>query len=161
MEDWIPRGQVTGLYGVGGIHKTNLLIQLMLAKSEGLFIPRKTSWRTGPVYGLFCEDTREEIVRRASRIAKVVWGFNSLADFPDFHFASLVGVIDKEFAGFDAGADGAHARGAGASRRDDRRGSTPRSSALDTLPHFYGGNEIVRRDVTQFVPNLKAVGIAR
>ena len=32
---------------------------------------------------------------------------------------------------------------------------------LDTLPHFYGGNEIVCRDVTRFISQLEALGIAR
>jgi hypothetical protein len=158
MEGWIPRGQCTGLYGVGGIHKTRLLIQLLLAKSKGMpFLG--IVLEPGPVYGLFCEDTREEIVRRAIQIAKAAWGFDSLADFPDFHFASLVGVIDKELVTFDGGPMKATAALHHLDRKIIQTGA--QLMTLDTLPHFYGGNEIVRRDVTRFISRLEGIGIAR
>jgi RecA-family ATPase len=69
MEGWIPSGQCIGLYGVAGILKTRLLIQLLLAKSKGLTF-LGIELQAGPVYGLFGDDTREEIVRRPTRIAK-------------------------------------------------------------------------------------------
>jgi hypothetical protein len=98
MEDWIPSGQCVGLYGVGGVRKTDWLLQLLMAASLEL------SFCGVPLahcltYGLFCEDTEEEIVRRAHRIA----GFygRSLAEFTGFKFASLVGVGETEFVNFD------------------------------------------------------------
>jgi len=98
MEHWIPTGQCVGLYGIPGIRKTDLLLQLLMASSLGLAfcgIPL-TQVKT---YGLFCEDTDEEIARRAARIA----GFygRSLAEFTGFLYASLVGSFDTEFVIFD------------------------------------------------------------
>ena len=157
VEDWILREQVTGIYGVGGINKTDFLIMLLLAKSKGLpFLGYMLE--PGPVYGLFCEDTREEIIRRATRII-AHWGFKSLASFPDFHFASLVGVNGKEFVTFDNGS----MTTTDALRHFDRRimETGAHLATLDTLPHFYGGNEIVRRDVTRFITQLDAISIAR
>ena len=157
VEDWILREQVTGIYGVGGINKTDLLIMLLLAKSEGLsFLGYMLE--PGPVYGLFCEDTREEIIRRTTRII-AHWGFKSLASFPNFHFASLVGVNGKEFVTFDNGS----MITTDALRHFDRRimETGAHLATLDTLPHFYGGNEIVRRDVTRFITQLDAISIAR
>lgn len=158
MEGWIPRGQCTGLYGVAGIHKTNLLIQLLLAKSKGLpflGIPLAAA----PVYGLFCEDRSQEVVRRATRIARQAWGFDSLDAFPDFHFASLVGVIEKELVTFDNGAMLPTTALDRLNRKIVEIGA--HLAALDTLPHFYGGNEIVRRDVTCFISQLEGLGIGR
>jgi RecA-family ATPase len=157
VPEWIPREQVTGLYGVGGINKTDFLIQLLLAKSRGLIF-LEYILQAAPVYGLFCEDTREEIVRRATRIADKAWGL-ALADFPDFHFASLVGVSDKEFVTFDNG----EMRMMQALYRVDQRIKQlgAELGTLDTLPHFYGGNEVHRRDVTRFITKLDSISIGR
>jgi RecA-family ATPase len=156
VPDWIPREQVTGLYGPAGVDKTNFLLQLAMAAAAGLvFIGYELT--AVPAYSLFCEDTTPEIIRRASRIA-AHYG-RSLADFPDFHFASLVGVDDKEFVTFD----GPRISVGRAMQRFDqtimRLGAG--IATLDTLPHFFGGNEIVRRDVTRFVSRLDAISIAR
>ena len=100
MEDWIPRGQTTGLYGVSGVLKTTWLLQLMLCASSGLSFCGLPLTPT-TCFGLFCEDTRDEILRRARRIAK---HYNHGLDyFPNFHFASLVGQMDSELLMFDSG----------------------------------------------------------
>jgi len=156
VPEWIPREQVTGLYGVGGINKTDFLVQLHLAKSAGLpFLGFKLE--PGPTYGLFCEDTSEEIVRRAARIS-AHYG-KSLADFPDFHFASLVGLDDPEFVIFE----GTQMKVTEALLRFDRKITTLGAvlATLDTAPHFFGGNEVVRREVTKFLRKLDAISIAR
>ena len=52
VEDWIPRQQVTGLYGLGGSYKTWLLIQGLMAAAVGeVFLGRRTRTDsdTGPV----------------------------------------------------------------------------------------------------------------
>ena len=88
-------------------------------------------------------------------------GVSSLSDFPDFHFASLVGVRDKEFATFDKGPMQQPPTEA-LLRLDEKIveiGAT--LVTLDTLPHFFGGNEVIRREVTQFVTQLDAISIAR
>jgi RecA-family ATPase len=157
VPDWIPREQVTGLYGIGGINKTDFLIQLLMASSVGLPFLGYPLTAVGPVYGLFCEDTEAEIVRRASRIADH-YG-RSLADFPNFHFASLVGFDDPEFLAFD----GPKTTIGTALLRFDRTIMQlgAKLATLDTAPDFFGGTEISRRDVTRFVRRLDAVSITR
>ena len=48
------------------------------------------------------EDTEDEIIRRATKIARY-YGM-ALSDFPDFHFVSLVGYAQPEFVEFDGNA---------------------------------------------------------
>ena len=158
VPDWIPRGQCTGLYGVGGVNKTDLLIQLLLAKALGLpFIGYMLE--PGPAYGLFLEDSREEIVRRAIRIAQTAWGYDSLDAFHNFHFVSLVGFDEPEFVGFD----GTKMESKPALFHVDRKIMEIGAHlvTLDTLPHFFGGNEIVRREVSRFIRKLDGISIAR
>jgi hypothetical protein len=98
LPGWIPRLQATGIYGVGGVNKTDFCVQMLLARSRGLsFVGFELE--ASPVLGMFCEDTEEEIIRRATKIA-ASYGM-SLADFPDFHFVSLVGYDSPEFVEFD------------------------------------------------------------
>jgi hypothetical protein len=113
----------------------------------------------GPVYGLFLEDSREEIVRRAIRIAKAAWGYDSLDAFHNFHFVSLVGYDEPEFVSFD----GTKMEIKQALYRVDRKIKEIGAHlvTLDTLPHFFGGNEIVRREVSRFIRKLDGISIAR
>jgi RecA-family ATPase len=156
IPDWIPRDQVTGIYGTSGINKTDFFVQLLMARAAGLvFIGYQLE--PGPVYGLFCEDTREEIFRRASRIA-AHYG-RSLADFPDFHFASLVGLDDPEFMSFDGNRMAVGAALLRFDRKIVELGAT--LATLDTVAHFFGGSEVVRREVTKFIRKLDAISIVR
>ena len=156
MPEWIPMEQVTGLYGVGGINKTDFLIQLMMCFSRGLpFCGYVLD--PAPAYGLFVEDSEAEIVRRATRIAQR-YG-RTLADFPDFHFASLVGYAETEFVTFD----GPKMVVGPALLRFDQAivEHQARLCVLDTVPDFFGGNEIARREVSQFIRMLDAVSMRR
>jgi RecA-family ATPase len=156
MPGWIPLEQTTGLYGEAGRNKTDFLLQLLMATSRGLpFCGYPLT--PGPAYGLFCEDTEHEIVRRAHRIASH-YGL-SLADFPDFHFASLVGFDETEFVSFE----GQKLIVGQALIRFDRAIAEYRAriGGLDTAPDFFGGEEISRRQVSQFVRRLDAVSMTR
>jgi RecA-family ATPase len=157
VPDWVPREQTTGLYGVGGINKTDFLLQLLMTSSAGLPFLGYQLTAIGPVYGLFCEDSEAELVRRASRIA-VHYG-RSLADFPNVHFASLVGYDNPEFIAFDT----PEPTIGSALRRFDRMilRLGAKLATLDTAPDFFGGTEISRRDVTRFVRKLDAVSMTR
>jgi RecA-family ATPase len=155
VPEWIPREQVTGIYGIGGIGKTDLLIQLLMASTAGLPFLGYPLAVSGPAYGLFCEDTEAEIARRASRIAAHY--ARSLADFPDVHFASLVGVGETEFVTFD----GAEMQTTAALHRFNRMIAQLGASlaVLDTIADFFGGNEIIRREVSRFVRAMDAISI--
>lgn len=63
VQDWLPRGVVTALYGQGGVGKSLLAQQLATAIASG------KQWlgaaaAKGSVMGLFCEDDRNELWRR-------------------------------------------------------------------------------------------------
>jgi RecA-family ATPase len=157
VPEWVPAERVTGLYGPPGCNKTDWLVQLALARGQGLpFLGRQL--HPGPVYALFCEDTREEILRRIARIA-AHYG-RAVADFPAVHFASLVGVVATEFVTFDAAG---RVQTEPPLLRFDKAicdyGAT--LALLDTAPDFFGGNEIVRREVGAFVRMLECIAIGR
>ena len=153
---WIPRLQATGVYGVGGVNKTDLMIQMLLCRSAGLSF-LGFDLEPSPVLGLFCEDTEEEIIRRASRIAQY-FGM-TLADFPDFNFVSLVGHDQPEFVQFNRN-EMVTLR---ALKMFDKKlkSSGAQLAVLDTAPHFFGGNEIDRREVSRFIRKLDGVSITR
>lgn len=63
VQDWLPRGVVTALYGQGGVGKSLLAQQLATAIAAG------KQWlgsgvAQGTVMGLFCEDDANELWRR-------------------------------------------------------------------------------------------------
>jgi RecA-family ATPase len=154
MEDWIPLGQCVGLYGVGGVRKTDWLLQLLMASALGLpfcGVPLAHCL----TYGLFCEDTEEELVRRAHRIA----GFygRSLADFTGFKFASLVGVGDTEFVSFVNNHMSTLAAHDLFVERIAEHGA--QLAALDTGPDFFGGQEIDRWQISRFFRLLDGIGM--
>jgi RecA-family ATPase len=154
MEDWIPLGQCVGLYGVGGVRKTDWLLQLLMASALGLpfcGVPLAHCL----TYGLFCEDTEEEIVRRAHRIA----GFygRSLAEFTGFKFASLVGVQETEFVNFyDNRMERLSAYHLFVERIAEHGSQL---AVLDTAPDFFGGQEIDRRQISRFFRLLDGIGM--
>jgi RecA-family ATPase len=147
MEDWIPAGQCIGLYGRPGLQKTDLLLQLLMAASAGLTFCGIPLMHV-PTYGLFCEDTDEEIGRRGQRIA----GFygRSLSEFTGFRYASLVGLPSTEFVAFDRSGE-MRVRPAFELFRQRVTEHSAGLAALDTAPDFFGGDEIRRRQVAQFL----------
>ena len=154
MEDWIPRGQTTGLYGVSGVLKTTFLLQLMMAASAGLAFCGLLIMQV-PVYGLFCEDTKDEVLRRIQRIAKFYQRASQpLSRFP-LRFPSrpngqrIVALRPRQ-APFRPGLPAIHTR--------DRK-YRPGLVVLDTLPDFFGGEEINRRQTSQFIRMLDGIGM--
>lgn len=63
LDGFIPAGRVTSLFGVGGLGKTLLALQIGLHVSMGrpLF---DVAVKGGPVLGIFCEDEDAELNRR-------------------------------------------------------------------------------------------------
>jgi RecA-family ATPase len=156
LPGWIPRLQATGIYGIGGVNKTDLCIQMLMARSRGLdFVGFQME--TSPVLGMFCEDTEEEVIRRATRIARF-YGM-ALSDFPDFHFVSLVGYDQPEFVEFEGNSMWPRRSLKSFDKRILESGA--QFAVLDTAPHFFGGNEIDRRQVSRFIRKLDAISIMR
>jgi RecA-family ATPase len=157
LPGWIPRQQAVGFYGVGGVQKTNWLIQLGATVSHGGLDFLGFQMPKMPVLALFCEDTREEIMRRLDRIA-LHYGLTR-RDFPDFHFASLVGYAQPEFVEFN---NNEMKICEALLRFDEKLKETDAGLAiLDTASHFFGGEEVRRRDVTRFIRQLDANSITR
>lgn len=67
IEDWLPLGSVTALFGGGGIGKSLLSQQIQTHVANGLPIFGKTV-RMGPVLGFHCEDDNDELRRRQRAI---------------------------------------------------------------------------------------------
>jgi hypothetical protein len=155
MENWIPRGQTTGLYGVSGVYKSTFLIQLMMAAAAGLYFCGLPITEV-PVYGLFCEDTVVEVVRRATHIAHF-YGVD-FSRFGNFHFASLVGVMGSELLSFEH-SDGYKLGPAYGLLENQLAALRPGLVILDTLPDFFGGDEINRRQTSIFIRMLDAISI--
>ncbi len=67
IEDWLPLGSVTALFGGGGIGKSLLAQQMQTHVANGVPIFGK-SVRMGPVLGFHCEDDNDELRRRQRAI---------------------------------------------------------------------------------------------
>jgi RecA-family ATPase len=146
MEDWLPLGEYVSLYGVAGARKTDFIIQALMAASAGLPF---CGFPMGHyvTLGLFCEDTGEEVIRRIDRIAEF-YG-RSRADFTGFFWASLVGCDDPEFVNFNFGKLAIQDAFRLFERQIGESGAGV--AALDTIADFFGGEEINRRQVSQFL----------
>ncbi len=146
VEGWLSPGHVTVLFGEGGTGKSILMQQLMLACATGReWLGLKTI--TCPTFGLFCEDSEDELHRRQAGLCDLMGV--SLADTGDMAYFS--GADDEnELVLFD---------------RNGRMELTPQFARLthevrdtgarlitvDTGACTFGGDENVRRQVTSFV----------
>ena len=148
IPDWLPKGCVTAIYGDGGVGKSLLAQQLMTAVATG---KPWLGYENDPikVYGLLCEDDREEIHRRQNSINQQL-GVTE-GDFGNMLYVSRVGkdnllmIFDKEERGkvttfFNQ-------------LLKDIKEFQPQLVVLDTLADLFGGNENIRIQVRQFVQN--------
>lgn len=72
IQDWLPIGCVTSIYGVGGIGKTMLVQQMSTCIATGVSAFGFTVAEHGPVLGMFSEDDGDELWRRQWRINQAV-----------------------------------------------------------------------------------------
>ena len=158
VDGLIPHLNVTLLSGDGGLGKT--VLALMLGTSLSARLP----WlgfqaMQGPFFYIGAEDDADEIHRRLEQIRVglgLPWG-----EFADFHFKALAGE-DALLATFDRTAQVMRAtplleqRGDSAS---EHLGAI--ACVLDTSADVFGGDEINRQQVRQFVGLLRRVCIRR
>ncbi len=148
IPDWLPRGCVTAIYGDGGVGKSLLAQQLMVSIATG---KEWLGYKNEPmkVYGLLCEDDREEIHRRQVDI-KHQLGI-AADNIDNMLYVSRVGK-DNLFMTFDK-----EERGKLTSFfnqiLEDIKEFQPQLVVLDTLADLFGGNENIRIQVRQFVQN--------
>lgn len=144
-------GQVVNLSGDGGLGKTILALQAMVAVQLG------RPWlghavKQGNVLGLFCEDDLPELWRRLARIAEREGA--TLADLREMRLLSMVGrdaVLLEESNGrlrptrlFDSLAAAIRER-------------KPALTVLDSLYDFFSGSEINRGIARQAVAHLRSL----
>lgn len=146
VEGLIPRGEVTLLYGEGGVGKTLLMQQYATAAANGkdwLGLPTRPS----RVLALLCEDGPDELHRRQIDIERALDVVHSGPSA--FHFAS------GQFAMNELLIFGANGQGRLTPRYVQLVQSVREFRAdvliVDTIADTFGGNEIDRRQVNAFL----------
>jgi len=151
VEDWLPKGKVTSLYGDGGLGKT--LVAQMLATClsvGGDWLGEKT--QKSRVLAVLCEDDADEIWRRQDDINNhYVLDMNTW-DGPDKDTLAYMcrEGEDNLLMTFDGSGIGTltdfwvNLRDAAVAMKAD-------VIVLDTLADVFGGNEVSRLEVRQFV----------
>jgi RecA-family ATPase len=146
IEDWLPRGYVTALYGDGGVGKSLLAQQIITALAiGGKFLNKQLN--AFRVYALMCEDDANELWRRQTainehysvtmknlsniRLVSRVGHDNLLMTFTNSDVGTLTKFFDellKDISEFK-----------------------PDLVVLDTAADLFGGNENNRPQVRQFI----------
>jgi RecA-family ATPase len=149
VKEWIPRGTVTALYGDGGVGKSLLAQQLLTCTAMALpWLGLETAG--GRALGVMCEDDDDELHRRQVainahlgigmenlenlRLLSRVGENNILMSFPP---RGGVGELSAVFERLDLTC----------------RAFKPTLLVGDTIADFFGGSEIDRGQVRQFVQN--------
>ena len=155
VQEWLPRGAVTSLFGRGGHGKSLLAQQLGTAVANGApWLGLRTV--AGPVLGLFCEDEDDELQRRQHAIFTntfidpVEGSKNLFLDARPGKFNTLVSFGMDRLAAptllmYELRAQCEKLR--------------PALVILDNIAQLFAGQENARTEVTQFCNEL--TGIAR
>jgi len=155
IPDWLPKGEVSAIYGDGGVGKSLLAQQLMSAVATGKeWLGFKSESKR--VYALLCEDKKDEIHRRQHKI-NLQLGITE-ADFGNMLFVSRVGK-DNLLMKFDKEDQGKLTKFFDHLLEDIKK-FKPELVILDTLADLFAGNENVRTQARQFVQNCCGI-IAR
>jgi RecA-family ATPase len=153
----IPARNVTLLYGDGGTGKSLLALQLAASKVTGsLFFGRPVE--QGRVEFITAEDELDELHRRLVDIARGMG--KGMDSFRGLHLSSLV----EEDALFAVPEDGRGNVSLVPTKlykevESILAESKPALLILDTLADIYGGNEVIRAQVRQFVGMLRKLAI--
>lgn len=145
VQDWIPAGYTTALYGNGGTGKSLLAQQLMTACATekpwaGLAV------KPCRVLGLFCEDSEEELHRRQDAINRH-YGID-FRDLDNMRWVSGVGA-DNVLMNFSLGAGQLMPRYLELLKAV--KDFKAELVVIDTAADTFGGNENDRSQVRQFI----------
>lgn len=153
LQDWIPIGSVTSLYGRGGSGKS--FISQLLATSiatDNHFVGIDV--HPGPVLAVFAEDDRDELHRRQITFNRYL-NISAPEQLAGLHLIALDAVSNFLFEALDGGepkwTDFA-----------DRLEATldlirPKLLILDNVAQLYGANENDRALVTAFLNGLRTL----
>lgn len=145
VDDWIPKDEVTLLYGDGGVGKTLLAQQLGTTAAAGLsWLGKKT--RPCRVMLFLCEDGPDELHRRQRDIAKA-YGI-SLAELGNLRLTSRQNE-DNLLATWDR-SGAMKLTSVWHTLRDDAIAFRADVVIIDTLADTFGGSEIDRLQVNSF-----------
>jgi len=148
VQDWLPVGSVTSLYGGAGYGKTLLAQQLQTAVSTGRpFLGLDTTQCR--VLAVYCEDDGDELHRRQAAINRqadiTMLNLGGMRYQGRFGQDNVMGVIETGILTktkvFNFVLDAAKKFGA-------------RLVIIDNIAQVFAGNENIRSDVTQFVNAL-------
>lgn len=146
IEDWIPISQTTALYADGGTGKSLLAQQLMHAVTCGETWCGLDISRHGPTLGIFCEDEQAELTRRTHSIVASCAGVAT--NIEQMHMVSRVGH-DNLLMTFDR--DVGTRTAFWWQLRATMERIRPALLIVDTAADTFGGNEISRPQVRQFI----------
>lgn len=152
VEDFIPCGYTTSLYGDGGMGKTLLAQQLATSVATGTFWLGMEA-RQGRVLAVFCEDAPDELQRRQSDINRH-YGL-TFRDAGNMRWVSRVGK-DNVLTTFDKNGN----LGLTKFGRKVLRlflDFKPTLFIVDTAADTFGGNENSRSDVRRFLSLLNGL----
>ncbi|MCG5240848.1 AAA family ATPase [Azospirillum doebereinerae] len=156
VRDWLPWRQTGLFYGDGGAGKSLLAQQLMTSAAVGM------AWLGLDVepcrtWGMFCEDDNDEMHRRQADINRHLG-----VDFRDLGNMRWISRTDAEsnlLMTFDGDGVG-HLTDLWFQVRDEAAGHRAQLVILDTAADTFGGNEINRSHVRQFIQRACS-GLAR
>jgi RecA-family ATPase len=156
VPDLIPAGTVTLLGGDGGTGKSTLALQLAAATATGgRWLSREIAM-PGPAMAATAEDDNAELHRRIAAIAE---GEGLALDrLGDLHLVSLAG-LDALLAANLPGKGGLAETPLFRRVEDEAARISPAVIILDTVADLFGGNEIDRAQVRQFVGLLRGLAI--
>ena len=155
VENWIPQGQVSLLYGDGGSGKTQLAIQLSLATAAG------QRWlglnvKQGPTLFFTAEDDDKEIERR---VVASVAGMN--LDFDDLYDAQVISYAGQAalFSEIDPKTKVLSSNSLYDQFVQKIATIRPTLAIIDTLADIFPGDENNRASARQFISMLRKPAI--
>ncbi|CAK0742249.1 hypothetical protein CCP1ISM_140021 [Azospirillaceae bacterium] len=149
IEGWLPWGCTTIAYGDGGTGKSLLAQQLMTCVTAGRpFLGMPV--RRCKSYGFFCEDDEGELHRRQAAInLKLNLSFS---DNDGMYYVSRV-ADDNIIVRYEAGGEG-HLTPVYEQLSNELRALGVQFVVIDTAADTFGGNEIARPQVRNFITML-------
>ncbi|WP_132535163.1 AAA family ATPase [Rhizobium sp. PP-F2F-G48] len=148
VKDWIPRGEVTLLYGDGGIGKTLLAHQYATAAAAGLpWLGQET--RKAKVMCFFCEDSADELHRRQIDINRAL-GL-TLTDIDANLRIAPRKYFDNLMVQWDRNTGAMNRQAVWEKLRDDAVAFGADVVIIDTIADAYSGSEIDRAQVSAFI----------